>query len=71
MILKSGGTVPAKQICSPSFEVFGYELPELVDDRDGVYVALTLRVSQVKRPWRRERYRRSLALVHGFAQHHG
>ena len=72
MILKSGGTVSAKQIGSPSFEVFGYELPELVDDRDGVQVALTLCVSPGKETVAAENDTVAVwRLFYGIAQHHG
>jgi len=63
--------VPAKQICSPSFEVFGYELPELVDDRDGVHVTLMLCVSPRKKTMAAQNDTVAIGrLLNGFAQHH-
>src|SRR5712671_6342970 len=72
MILKNGCMVPAKQLCSPSFEVLGYELPELVDDRDGVRVALMLGVSPRKKTVAAQNDTVAVGrLLYGVAQHHG
>ena len=72
MILKSRCAVPTEQTSSAPFDVLGDELSDLVDDRDGIHVALTLRVSPCEKTVAAENDAVTVRrLLHGIAQHYG
>src|SRR5277367_695943 len=72
MIFKNARPASTKKLCSTFLKMLRNKLPQLVDDRDGVDIALALRLAPSEEPMSAEDNPVAVGrLFYGFAQHHG
>src|SRR5271165_3495857 len=72
MIFNNGCAASTKKFCSALLKMLQNKLPQLVDDRNGVDVALALRFAPSEEPMSAENDPVTVRrLCYGFAQHHG